>query len=156
MLCIWRDLEGIIHYGRLQRKLTVTAERYCQQLRRLKEAIQQKRPGRRRGVILQDDNARLHTANMTKAAIQELDWEIQPHLPYSRDLAPSDYHFFRSLFNNLRGISFNNYAELQNWLDEFFTAKPADFFKHGIENLPERWEVVVKNGGEYIIELLFV
>jgi hypothetical protein len=28
--------------------------------------------------------------------------------------------------------------ELQNWLDEI-TAKPVDFFKHGIENLPERW-----------------
>jgi hypothetical protein len=38
---------------------------------------------------------------MTKAAIQELDWEILPHPPYSSDLAPSDYHLFRSLSNNL-------------------------------------------------------
>jgi hypothetical protein len=75
---------------------------------------------------------------MTTAAIQELDWEILPHLPYSPDLAPSDYHLFRSFSNNLRGVSFNNVAELQNWLDDFFTAKPADFFKRGIENLPER------------------
>jgi hypothetical protein len=34
---------------------------------------------------------------MTKAAIQELDWEILPHPPYSPDLAPSDYHLFLSL-----------------------------------------------------------
>jgi hypothetical protein len=72
-----------------------------------------------------------HTANMMKAAIQELDWEIFPHPPYSPDLAPSDYHLFRSLSNNLRGISFNNDAELQNWLDDFM-AKPVDFFKRGI------------------------
>jgi hypothetical protein len=75
---------------------------------------------------------------MTKAAIHEFDWEILPHPPYSLDLAPSDYHLFRSLSNNLRGVSFNNDAELQNWLDEFFTAKPSDFFKRLIENLPER------------------
>jgi histone-lysine N-methyltransferase SETMAR len=63
----------VIQYGLLKMNLTVTVECYCQQLRRLEEAIQQKRPGRRYGVILQHDNARPHTANMTKAAIQELD-----------------------------------------------------------------------------------
>jgi hypothetical protein len=85
---------------------------------------------------------------MTKVAIQELDWEIIPHSPYSMDLPPSDYHLFRFLSNNLRGVSFNNDAELQNWLDEFFMAKPSDFFKGGIENLPERWEAVLNNGRE--------
>jgi hypothetical protein len=37
-------------------------------------------------------------------------------------------------------------------LTYIFTAKPADFFKRGIENLPERWEAVANNGGEYIID----
>jgi histone-lysine N-methyltransferase SETMAR len=129
MLCIWWDIEGIVHYELLERNLTVTAESYCQQLRRLEEAIQRKRPGRRHGVILQHDNARLHTANMTKAAIQELDWEVLPLLPYSSDLAPSDYHLFRSLSNNLRGFSFNNDGELHNWLGEYFTDKSAYFFQ---------------------------
>jgi hypothetical protein len=49
---------------------------------------------------------------------------------------------------DLRGVSFNNDAELHNWLNDFFTAKPADFFKRGIKNLPERWKAVVNNGGE--------
>jgi hypothetical protein len=89
---------------------------------------------------------------MSKAAIQKLDWEILPHPSNSPDLASTDYHLFRSLSNNLRGVSFNNDAELQNWLDDLFTAKPADFFKHGIENLPERWEAVVYIRGEYIID----
>jgi hypothetical protein len=38
-------MEGIAHYELLERNLAVTAERYCQQLRRLEEASQQKRPG---------------------------------------------------------------------------------------------------------------
>jgi hypothetical protein len=69
---------------------------------------------------------------MSKAAIQELDWEILPHLPYSPGLAPLDYHLFCSLSNDLRGVSFNNDTELRNWLNDFFTAKPAEFFKHEI------------------------
>jgi transposase len=143
-------MEGIIHYELLERNLAVTAERNCQQLRRLEEAIQQKPPGRRHGVILQHGNARPHTANTAKAAIQELDWEIFPHPPYSPDIAPSDYHLFRSLSNNLRGVFFNTDAELQDWLDDFFTAKPVDFFKRVIENLLERWEAVMNNGGELV------
>jgi hypothetical protein len=83
---------------------------------------------------------------MTKAAIRELDWEILPNPPYSPDLAPSDCHLFLSLSSHLRGVPFNNGTKLQNWLDDFFTAKLADFFKHGIENLLEYWEAVVNNG----------
>jgi hypothetical protein len=45
MSCIWWDMEDIIHYELLERNLTITAERFCQQLSRLEEAIQQKRPG---------------------------------------------------------------------------------------------------------------
>jgi hypothetical protein len=40
----------------------------------------------------------------------------------------------------------------QNLPDDFFTAKPADFFKCWIENLPECWEAVMNNGEEYIID----
>jgi histone-lysine N-methyltransferase SETMAR len=145
-------MEGIVRYELLERNLTVTAECYCQQLHHQEEAFQQKLPGQQHGVIFQHDNARPHTAHMTKAAIQELEWEILPHPPYSLDLAPSDYHLFHSLSNNLCGVSFNNNAELQNWLNNFFIAKPADFFKHGIKKLPERWEAVVNNGGEYITD----
>jgi histone-lysine N-methyltransferase SETMAR len=76
MLCIWWDMKGIIHYELLERNLTVTADRCCQQLRRLGQTIQQKRPSRQHGVILQHVSARPHTANMTKATIQEFDWEI--------------------------------------------------------------------------------
>jgi hypothetical protein len=34
-------------------------------------------------------------------------------------------------------------------------AKPADFSKRRIENLPERWEAVVINGWEYMNGWLF-
>jgi histone-lysine N-methyltransferase SETMAR len=117
-------MEGIIHYELLERNLTVTAERYCQQLRRPEEGIQQNRPGRRHGVILQHDNARPYTANMTKAVIQELDWEIVPHPPYSPDLAPSDYNLFRPLSNNVRGAEFSSTTTLSSKMDSTNSSRP--------------------------------
>jgi hypothetical protein len=60
-----------------------------------------------------------------------------------------------ALSSTICAVSFNNDAELQNWLGDFFTAKPADLFKRGIENLAERWEAVVNNVVEYIIDRLF-
>ena len=89
---------------------------------------------------------------MTRAAIQELGWEVLPHPAYSPDLAPSDYHLFRSLSNNLRGISFVNEVCLKKWLDEFFDGQSPNFFKRGIQKLPERWERVVNNAGEYLFD----
>jgi hypothetical protein len=51
---------------------------------------------------------------MMKAVIQELDWEILPHPPYSQDLAPSDYHLFHSLSSNLRCMEFPSTTALSS------------------------------------------
>lgn len=125
MLCVWWDWEGIIHYELLEQNQTVNAELYVQQMHRLNNAIQQKRPDRRNHVLLQHDNARLHIAYMTKEAVQMLGWEVLPHPPYSPDLAPSDFHLFRSLSNALCGVSFNNDVELRAWLGDFFETRPG-------------------------------
>jgi hypothetical protein len=45
MLCIWWDMEGIVHYKLLERNLIGTAECFYQQLYRLEEAIQQESSG---------------------------------------------------------------------------------------------------------------
>jgi hypothetical protein len=83
---------------------------------------------------------------MTIVATEKLDWESTSALlsrPCPIRLSPLPLSP-----PTICAVSFDD-AELQNWLDIFFTAKPADFFKRGIENLPERWEAVVNNG-EYI------
>ncbi|UYV74256.1 hypothetical protein LAZ67_11002652 [Cordylochernes scorpioides] len=35
----------------------------------------------------------------------------------------------------------------------FFDTRPGDFWRNGINKLVERWEEVVNNNGEYIIDL---
>ena len=89
---------------------------------------------------------------MTKEAIKTNGWEVLPHPPYSPDLAPTDFHLFRSLSNVMRGVSFDSDAELRAWLDQFFVSKSNNFYRKSIENLVERWEKVVDTIGEYIID----
>ena len=102
---------------------------------RLNEKILEKRsePGHgNRKVTLLHDNARPSVAMRTKETILELGWEVLPHPAYSRDMAPSDYHFFRSMEHFLRDKSFKENQDLQNQLDAYFEAKPQSFYRDGI------------------------
>ena len=87
----------------LPHDLTINLKLYCSQLDRLQEAIKEKRPEliNRKGVVFHHDNARSHTSLMTRQKLGELGWEVLMHPSYSPDLAPSDYHLFRSLQNSL-------------------------------------------------------
>ncbi|GFT11835.1 histone-lysine N-methyltransferase SETMAR [Trichonephila clavipes] len=77
----------------------LNSDLYCQQLDRLKLAIDQKRPElvNRRGVVFHQDTARPRTFAVTHQNFWELGWEVLMHPPYSSDLAPSDYHLFLAL-----------------------------------------------------------
>lgn len=55
--------------------------------------------------------------------------------------------------NNIQGISFPNENALQIWLDDFFNAKPPNFYKREIEKLLQRWQIVVYSVEEYIVGL---
>ena len=71
-------------------------------------------------VYFHHDNAKPHVGKVVKEKLEELDWELLPHPPYSPDLAPSDYHLFRSLSNDLRGKNFQGESDLKRYLQNFF------------------------------------
>ena len=106
----------------------------------------------RKGVILLHDNARPHVSNMTVHKITQLGWEVMAHPAYSPDLAPTDYHLFRSLQHHLSGKTFEDFNGVKNDIKLFFQSKSRDFFKKGIESLPKRWAYVVDNNGQYVVE----
>ena len=145
MICVWWD------WKMLERNATVNKELYIAQLHRVNEAIRLKRPHQQGQTILLHDNARPHVAQVVKAALQELEWEVLQHLPYSPDLAPTVYYLFRSLSNHMRGVTFDNEEDLKNRRNKFFDIRPGDFWRNGIDKLVERWEEVVNSNGEYII-----
>jgi histone-lysine N-methyltransferase SETMAR len=86
----------------LKRGENVNSASYCKVLLKLRVAIHRKHPSQlARGVLLHHDNARPHTAGATQERIQELQWELREHPPYSLGLAPSDFHLFGPLKNAL-------------------------------------------------------
>jgi len=50
-----------------------------------------------KGVVLLHDNAQPQTAARANASIKLFNWDIFDHPPYSRDLAPRDYHLFTKM-----------------------------------------------------------
>jgi histone-lysine N-methyltransferase SETMAR len=91
-------------------------------------------------------------AKSTREKLLKLGWVTIPHPPYSPDLAPTDYHLFRSLSNHLREKKFDDENNLKTDLADFFSQKSLDFYERGIFSLPERWRQVVDSDGAYIIE----
>ncbi|KAG5325823.1 MOS1T transposase, partial [Pseudoatta argentina] len=100
-------------------------------------------------VILLHDNARPHVAKPVKTYLETLKWEALPHPPYSPDIAPSDFHLFRSMAHGLADRRFHSYEEAQKWIDSWIASKDMSFFRRGIHVLPERWEKVVSSDGQY-------
>jgi [histone H3]-lysine36 N-dimethyltransferase SETMAR len=152
LLCIWWDQKGILYYELLQPGQTVTADLYKDQLLKLNEAVVIKRPEwatRHERPILLHDNARPHVGKQVKDVLQEMKWEVLPHPPYSPDIAPSDYHLFRSMAHGLAEQRFTKQEDVQKWLDEWIASKQPKFFFDGIHKLPINWNHVVVNNGNY-------
>ncbi|KAG5327631.1 MOS1T transposase, partial [Pseudoatta argentina] len=101
---------------RQKRKGFLTGDRYRLQLMRLSRALKEK-------VILLHDNARPHVAKPGKTYLETLKWEVLPHPPYSPDIAPSDFHLFRSMAHGLADRRFHSYEEAQKWIDSWIASK---------------------------------
>ena len=156
MLCVRWDMKGVIYHEVLQSNETINAERYCRQLKELLKNLNDKRPSlvNRRGVLLLHDNARPHIAKQTQAKIFELDMEVLSKPPYLPDLAPLDYHLFRSLQYFLDGKQFKTRDDVKTNIESFFSNKPEDFYNRGINSLPDRWNYVIENNETYFLDQL--
>ncbi|GFX79710.1 mariner Mos1 transposase [Trichonephila clavipes] len=132
---------------------TINSEVHCHQLDKLNDALQQKRSEliNRKGVVFHQDNARPHTNLVTHQKLLQLEWITMPQPLYSPDLAPSDYYLFRSLQNFLDGETFTSNEEVKNHLDQLFASNDQNIYERGIMLLPERWQKVLEQNGQYIV-----
>ncbi|GFW01258.1 histone-lysine N-methyltransferase SETMAR [Trichonephila clavipes] len=119
---------------------------YCQQLDRLKLAINQKwlELVNRRCTVFHQDNVRPHTSVVTLQKLWKLDWEVLMHPPYSPGLTPSDYHLFLALQNFLSDKKLGSREDCENLLPEFFANKDQDFYERGITKVPLKWPQVIQ------------
>lgn len=151
MVTVWWSMTGLIHHNFLNPGETITAERYCQHIQEMNEKLKLSCPAliNRKGPIILQDNARPHVAQTTLQKFHELGYEILPHPPYSPDLSPTDFHFFKHLDNFLLNRCFKNRGDAETAFDEFVVSRSKDFYSIGINKLVNRWQKCIASNGFY-------
>ena len=85
---------------------------------------------------------------MTRQKLLQPGWEVLIYPLYLPDIAPSDFHLFQSLQNFLKGKNFNSLEDCK----QFFARKDKKFWEDGIMKLPEKWQKVEEQKGEYVVQ----
>ena len=132
--------------------LTVSANN-ANLLDQLRTAIREKRLGKlSKGVLLQQDNARVHTCKVVMDVVERNGYELILHPAYSPDLAPSDFFLFPNLKKDIRGLHFRSDEEVVTAVDEWVNEKDPDFFSPGLMALAHRWSKCITLEDNYIVQ----
>ena len=52
--------------------------------------------------------------------------------------------------NAFQGVRLQTFEDMRKWVDNFFAEKShQELFREGIHELPNRWQEVLENKGEY-------
>ncbi|KAJ4438140.1 hypothetical protein ANN_14079 [Periplaneta americana] len=78
------------------------------------------------------------------AKLQELRFELFPNIPYSPDLAPSDFFLSSKLKTHLYGMKFSSYGEVIAATEGFFADLGESVYKEGIAALQHQWSNIEK------------
>lgn len=151
MVTVWWSAAGLIHHSFLNPGATITAQKYCQQIDEMHRKLRRMCPAlvNRKGPILLHDNARPHISMMTRQKLHELGYETLDHPPYSPDLSPTDYHFFKHLDNFLKEKCFKNQEDAKNAFADFIASRAPEFYATGINKLVSHWQKCVDSNGFY-------
>ena len=153
MAMVFRDSKRIILINYKPAGTSITGEYmyYANVIKQLRVAMKEKRRGKlAAGVLLLHDNAPVHKSRVAQAAFRECKFEQLNHLPYSPDLAPSDYYLFRNLKSHLRGTRFRDDDELKAATEAWFEDQIDDFYFKGIDCLKEKCAKCIELKGYYI------
>jgi hypothetical protein len=74
-------------------------------------------------ILLQHDNAKLHTSAATTDATAHLGFTVLPHPAYSPHLSPRDFHLLPTLKEDHRGQNFSSEEEVNAALHQGFQEK---------------------------------
>jgi len=135
--------------GRFLPQGTTINSLYCETLKKLRRAIQNKRREMPSAtILLLHDNTWPHYAAQTQNLITSFKWEEMDPPPYSPDFAPSDYHLFLHLKKFLGGKRFDD-VDLKDAVQKWPTLQAAAFYD-GIQKLLPRYDECLNNGSEYV------
>ena len=118
MVTVWSS-SLMIHYSFLNPSKTIISEKYAQQINEMPWKLQCLEPAlvNRKGPVLHDNSQPCVLQPMLQK-LNKLSYGILSDPPYSLDLSPTDYHFFKHLDNFLQGKYFHNQQEAENAFQE--------------------------------------
>ena len=149
---LW-DAEGVIMLDFLPMRSTITVVYYANLLDQLRTAIHEKRQGKlSKGVLLQQDNTRVHACYVAIDAEEQNRYELIPHPAYSPDLVSSDFFLFPNLKKDIRGCHFWSDTEVVAAVEEWANGKDPDFFSSGLMALERFWSKCITLGNNYIVK----
>jgi histone-lysine N-methyltransferase SETMAR len=93
-----------------------------------------------RKLVVHADSAKACTAQKRRTFGVENGLRLIPHLPYSPDLAPSDFFLFGYAKKRLKGMLFPSYEELLDAIGEVATGIESETLAAVFEHLMERLE----------------
>jgi hypothetical protein len=131
----------------LPKGYTFNAEYYRDNI--LTELTQLQPEDDRRKLVVHADNARAHAAQKCPPFCEENGLLLAPHLPYSRDFAPSDFFLFGYVKELLKEMLFPSYEELLDAIGEVVTGIESETLTAVFEHWIKRLECVSKNNGDY-------
>jgi [histone H3]-lysine36 N-dimethyltransferase SETMAR len=106
-------------------------------LERLNDEINKKRPHfKKKKVLFHQDDAPCHK---TMAKLHELGYELLPYLPYSPDLAPSDFFLIADIRRMLTRKKFSTNEEVIAETEAYFDAMSKPYYKNGIDKFYDRY-----------------
>ena len=133
---------SLIHYSFLNLWETITPAKYAQHIDERLGKLQclQLALVNKKGPVLLHQNAQLHITQPVLQKYYGLGYEVLPHLPYSPDLWPTDYHFFQDLYNFLQRRRFHKQQEAEYVFQELVKSQSMDFYATGINKLIPHWQ----------------
>ncbi|UYV72145.1 hypothetical protein LAZ67_9001957 [Cordylochernes scorpioides] len=96
LLITFFDVKGLVHYEFVPEGQTINQQYYLDVLRRLREAVRQKRPKKwhPKNWLLHHDNALPHTAVTVQLYLAKHEIDSLPQPSYSPELAPNDFFLY--------------------------------------------------------------
>ena len=140
MATVFWDANGAIMLDFLPKRRTIAGVYYANLLDQSRTTMREKRRCKlSKGVLLQQDNARVHICKIAKDAVERNGYELISHPAYSHDLAPVDFFLFSNLKRDIRGCHFRSDEEVVTPVEELVYGKDPDFFSSGLMALEHRW-----------------
>ena len=131
--------------------MQVSADFYCDVLRRLRENVRRKTPQKwqNQNLIIHHDNAPAHRSFKVSQFLAKNNMTVIPHPPYSPVLAPCDFFLLPKLKLQMKGRRFDTIEEIQEESQWVLDTIPKRDFQGCFQAWQKCWDHCIHAKGEY-------